>query len=164
MPENSVQRIYKNQLLSRFDADPGAWRPMTYPVTIDVPVAAGGSESGSVTINNQPFIFTDLGHQIMGNTGDPETSGLYQDGQYDIEWRDEQSNYQSAPVPASAAFGGGAYGYNVPLSLPIAYPGTKTLTFRIVNAYTRILTPQPAEAVFKVKIVVIGIADWGTLA
>lgn len=164
MPENTVSRVYKSQLLSRFDADPGAWRPMSYPVTIEVPTVAGGSEEGSVTINNQPFIFTDLGHQIMGNTGDPETSGLYQDGQYDIEWRDEQSNYMSAPVPAAATFGGGAFGYNIPLPLPIAYPGTKTLTFRVTNAYTRILTPQPAEEVFKVKIVVLGIADWGKLA
>ena len=164
MSENSAQRVYKNTLLSRFDADPGAWRPMSYPVTIDVPTEAGGSESGSVTLNNQPFIFTDIGHQIMGNTGDPETSGLYQDGQYYVEWRDEQSNYMSAPVAASAAFGGGAFGYNIPLSLPIAYPGTKTLTFRITNTYTRILTPTPAEEVFKVHIVVIGIADWGKLA
>lgn len=159
----TVQRVHKSPLLSRFDADPGPWRPMLYPVTIDVPVAAGGSEEGSITIQNQPFIWTWLGHQIIGNTGDPETSGLYQDGQYDIEMKDEQSNYQSAPVAAASAFGGIVAGFKVDLPLPIGYPGTKTLTFRITNHYTRILTPEPPEAVFKVKLCVGGVADWGKL-
>lgn len=159
-----IQRVQKNPLLSRFDADPGPWRPMYYPVTIPVPLAAGGSELGSLTINNQPFIWTFLGHQIIGNTGDPETSGLYQDAQYDIEMKDEQSNYQSALIPAGATFGGAAMGYMMEFPLPIPYPGSKTLTFRITNHYTRILTPDPAEAVFNVKLVVGGMADWGTLA
>lgn len=157
------QRTLQSTLLSRFDADPGPWRPMYYPVVIDVPVSAGGSEEASVTLNNQPFIWMFLGHQIIGNTGDPETSGLYQDGQYDIEMKDEQSNYQSAPVAASSAFGGGAFGFQIPLTLPIPYPGTKTLTFRITNHYTRILTPEPPEAVFRVKLTVGGVINFGTL-
>jgi hypothetical protein len=164
MNQQSLQRTGVNPLLSRFDADPGPWRPMYYPVTIAVPLAAGQSETGSVTINNQPFIFAFLGHQIIGNTGDPETSGLYQDGQYSIEFKDEQSNYQSAPVAASAAFGGGQFGFMIELPLPIPYPGAKTLTFRITNHYTRVLTPAPAEPVFNVKLVVGGMADWGQLA
>lgn len=164
MAQDNVQRVYKSPLLSRFDADPGPWRPMFYPVTIDVPLEAGGSEEGSVTLLNQPFIWTFLGHQIIGNTGDPETSGLYQDGQYDIDIKDEQSNYQSAPVAASSAFGGGAFGFMITLPLPIPYPGTKTLTFRISNHYTRVLTPDPAEQVFKVKLTVGGVANWGRLA
>lgn len=161
--QNTVQRVPKNALVSRFDADPGPWRPMYYPVEISVPLAAGQSEVGSVTINNQPFIWMFLGHQIMGNTGDPETSGLYQDGQYDIEMKDEQSNYQHAPVCASGAFGGGAVGYQIELPIPICYPGAKTITFRVTNRYTRILTPEPSEAVFKLKLVIGGVQDWGTL-
>lgn len=153
----------RSSLLNRFDADPGPWRPMYYPLEIEVPLEAWGSEIGSVTINNQPFIWTFIGHQIIGNTGDPETSGLYQDGQYSVEFRDEQSNYQSAPVAASSAFGGGAFGYQIPLPLPIPYPGTKTLTFRITNHYTRILTPEPSDPVFKVRITLGGIANFGTL-
>lgn len=164
MNNDSVGRIHKNPLLSRFDADPGPWRPMYYALTVPVPLEAGGSEVGSVTIQNQPFIWTFLGHQVIGNTGDPETSGLYQDGQYSIEMKDEQSNYQQAPVCASGAFGGGDFGYSIPLTLPIPYPGTKTLTFRIINHYTRILTPEPPEPVFPVKLVIGGMADWGRLA
>jgi len=157
------QRIARDPLVSRFDADPGPWRPMFYTVTIPVPTAAGGSEDGSVTINNQPFVWTDLGHQIIGNTADPETSGLYQDGQYSIEFKDEQSNYQSLPFPAGAALGGEGSGYKIALPMPIGYPGAKTISFRIINHYTRILTPEPAEAVFNVKLVLIGASDWGTL-
>ena len=159
----SMQRIQKNALVSRFDADPGPWRPMYYPVQIPVPLEAGGSEVGSVTINNQPFIWLFLGHQIMGNTADPETSGLYQDGQYDIEMKDEQSNYQHAPIAAGASFGGAQFGYMVELPLPICYPGAKTLTFRVTNRYTRILTPEPTEPIFNLQIVIGGVADWGKL-
>jgi hypothetical protein len=159
-----VQRINRNPLLSRFDADPGPWRPMYYPVTIDVPLVAGGSEIGSVTINNQPFIWMFLGHQILGNTGDPETSGLYQDGQYQIEMKDEQSNYQSSMFVAGAGIGGTPFGYQINLPLPIPYPGTKTLTFRITNNYTRVLTPTPEATTFPLQLVVGGVADWGRLA
>jgi len=161
--QGTVQKVPRSPLVSRFDADPGPWRPMYYSVEIAVPTEAGGSEVGSVTIQNQPFIWISLGHQIMGNTGDPESSGLYQDGQYDIEMKDEQSNYQNLPIPASASFGGGAFGYLMELPVPIGYAGAKTLTFRLINRYTRILTPEPAEPVFPVKLVLVGVADWGEL-
>lgn len=161
---NTPQTVQRNTLLSRFDADPGPWRPMYYPLIIPVPLEADGSEEGSLTINNQPFIWTFLGHQIIGNTGDPETSGLYQDGQYSITMKDEQSNYQSGPIAVGASFGGESNGYIIDLPLPIPYPGAKTLTFRITNHYTRILTPDPAEPVFNVKLTVGGVANWGRLA
>jgi hypothetical protein len=160
---NTQQKVARNALLSRFDADPGPWRPMYYPIVIPVPLEANGSEEGSVTINNQPFIWTFIGHQILGNTGDPETSGLYQDGQYLIEFKDEQSNYQSAPMAASAVFGGPAVGYMIDFPIPIPFPGSKTITFRITNTYTRILTPDPAEPIFNLQIGLGGVADWGSL-
>jgi len=153
--------IQRSSLLSRFDQDAGPWRPMFYPIEILVPITASESESGSITINNQPFIWQTLGHQIIGNTGDPEASGLYQDGQYDLEFKDEQSNYQSAPVAASAAFGGGAFGFIIPFPFPIPYQGSKTITFRITNRVTRALTPP--DDYFRVKLVMIGVADWGAL-
>jgi hypothetical protein len=160
MPATKTDR---NPLVGRFDSDPGPWRPMYYAVEIPVPLEAGGSEIGSVTIQNQPFIWMFLAHQIMGNTADPETSGLYQDGQYDIEFKDEQSNYQAVPIPAGAAFGGPSGGYQLDLPVPIGYPGAKTITFRITNRYTRILTPDPDEPVFPVKMLMGGVADWGEL-
>jgi hypothetical protein len=156
-----VQRIARNTLLNRYDADPGPWRPMYYPVEIDVPTESGGSEEASVTINNQPFIWMFLGHQIMGCTGDSLATGLWQDGQYDITMKDEQSNYQSGPIAVGASLGGGPFGYNIELPLPIAYPGTKTITFRVTNRCTRLLTPE--SDTFVVKLTVGGVADWGEL-
>jgi hypothetical protein len=154
--------VPRNALVSRFDADPGPWRPMFYGLKIQVPLEEGGSESAAVTIQNQPFIWMWLGHQIIGNTWYEDT-GLRQDGQYNIEFKDELSNYQNIPVAASAAFGGGEFGYGVNLPVPIAYPGAKTITFRITNEYTRVLTPTPDEPVFTIKLVLGGVADWGEL-
>jgi hypothetical protein len=152
-----------NALMGRFDQDPGQWRPMFYAIRIEVPNVIDRSEEGSITINNQPYIWKLLTHQIVGNTGDPEASGLYQDGQYDIEFRDEQSNYGNAPLPADASFGSVRSGYVIPFQYPISFAGAKTLTFRITNRVTRILSPTPAEDTFKVAIVMHGIADWGQL-
>lgn len=155
--------IPRNNLVGRFDADPGPWRPMYYGLKIDVPLEGGESEIGSVTIQNQPFIWMWTGHQIMGNTHDWESTGLCQDGQYDIEFKDELSNYQNVPIAASAAWGGGEFGFLIPFPVPIAYPGAKTITFRITNAYTRILTPVPDDPVFTLKLVLGGVADWGEM-
>ena len=68
-------------LLNFFDLDPERLKPMSYEATIDVPVAVNGLGVSSVTIRNQPFILSRIKHRILGNTGDPETSGLYDDGQ-----------------------------------------------------------------------------------
>lgn len=151
----------RSPLLSRFDQDPGPWRPMYYPVEIDVPVTAGQSAFGSVTINNQPFILQQITHQIIGDTCDWEATGLCQDGQYDIELSDDQSNYQSGPIPAGANLGGPGMGFSLLLTFPIPYAGAKTLNARVTNRVTRILVPSADT--FLVKITFCGIADWGEL-
>lgn len=156
-------RIPRSSLLNRFDEDAGPWRPMYYGLTIDVPTQGGLSENQSVTLNNQPFIWQFLGHAILGNTYDWETSGLMQDGQYMIEFKDEMSNYQNVPLMASAAFGQGPCGFMVEFPFPIPFAGNKTITFRITNNYTRILTPTPARPVFQVQMILGGVADWGEL-
>lgn len=159
----SPARTDRSSLLGRYDQDAGPWRPMYYGLTINVPVAAGGSENASITLNNQPYIWQYLSHMILGQTYDWETSGLYQDGQYMIEFKDEQSNYQNVPVAASAAFGQGPCGYMLEFPFPIPFAGNKTITFRITNNYTRVITPTPPSAVFPVHLVLAGVADWGDL-
>ena len=148
------------QLMGRYDADPGPWRPLYYSVPISVGQTADSVGRGSITLNNQPYIMTHISHQIAGNTADPTASGLYQDGQYTIEFKDEQSNYMNSPAPADMLFGSVRSGYNIPLSYPIAFAGNKTLTFEIVNLYTRTLVP---DAPFTVYVGVHGIAYWGEL-
>lgn len=150
-----------NDLFSRYDIDPGQLRPQMYHVEIDVPVTAGQTGTGSIAINNEPFCMTRITHRIIGNTADPSTSGLYQDGQYDIEWKDEQRNYVDGPINANLMFGWDESGYVLELPFPIPFVGNKTLTFRVTNRVTRTLTPTASY--FPVQICLHGIADLGEL-
>lgn len=148
----------RNPLLSRYDKDPGRWRPYKYGCLIDVPVTIDESGENTIQILNQPFIMDRISHAIIGPTYDPDASGLAQDGQYLISWHEEQSEYQNQPLLAIPAFG--THDFPLYLSSPVGFAGNKTLTFRVTNTYTRILTPV-AET-FKVQIVIHGLSDWGT--
>ncbi len=148
-------------LMGKFDVDPGRYRPLYYGVVITVPVTVGIIGRGSISINNQPYIMTHVLHQIIGNTNDFSTTGLAQDGQYTISWKDEQSNYQNGAIPADMMFGSVRSGYVNPLSYPIPFAGNKTLTFEIASLYTRVLVPE--ADFFSVAIAVAGVSDWGTL-
>lgn len=157
MVQNSKAVQYP--LLGKFDEDPGRWRPYKYGVIIEVPVEADGVGEGTIQILNQPFILTRITHQIIGNTEDKEATGLYNDGQYFVEWKDELSQYQNDPLLAEAAYGSARF-QSIALDCPIPFAGNKTLTFRLTNAYARVLTPE--SDVYNVQIVVHGIADWGS--
>lgn len=110
-----------------------------------------------IRIMNQPFIMDRISHYIIGPTWDPYASGLAQDGQYYIEWKEEYSEYQNQPLIAAIAYG--TVEFPLYLSSPIGFPGDKTLNFKVTNAYQRILTP--VATTFKVQIVLHGVADWG---
>jgi hypothetical protein len=148
-------------LMGHFDKDPGRYRPLYYGVPITVAVEVGSIGRGSITINNQPYLMTHVLHQIVGNTNDYSTLGLAQDGQYLISFKDEQSNYQNAPIPADMLFGSVRSGYVNPLAYPIPFAGNKTLTFEITNMYTRLFAPEAPT--FTVYIAIAGVADWGDL-
>lgn len=148
-------------LLNFFDLEPERLKPLIYAVTIDVPVIEGGIGQGSVQLRNQPFIVTKITHRILGRTGDPESSGLYDDGQYLIEWKDDMRVYTTQPVNADLAFGPKALGEFPDLVYPIYYAGTIAIHFRIINQYLRTLSPQTDY--FKIQIAVHGMADWGKL-
>lgn len=152
----------QNPLFTRLDVDPGRWRPLFYGVEISVPVAAGGIGRGSITLNAQPYILKRLHGKIVGDTAIPTVSGLYQDGQWDVEFTDEQSNYQSGPIPGDLLFGGINAHYFFDLPIPIPFAGNKTLVFRVTNRVTRVLVPE--ADFFQVSIAAHGISDWGTAA
>lgn len=158
----------KNPLFGLYDRDPGPWRPMHYGVKISVGVNAGQTGRGSISLNNQPFILSRITHKIVGLTATPSASGLYNDGQYDMEFKDEQSVYQKGDIPADLMFGnygsadagnGGGFLMNMPYPLP--YPGNKTLSFVITNAVDRTLDPVASD--FVVAICASGIMYWGEL-
>jgi len=148
-------------LFGRYDEDPGRFRPQYYHVAIDVPIGAGGVGRGSIPINNEPFCMTSIRHRIVGNTADPSTSGLYQDGQYDIEWKDEQRTYVDGAINANLMFGWDESGYILELPFPIPFAGNKTLSFTITNRVARVLVPEADY--FEVQICCAGIADLGEL-
>lgn len=149
----------------KFDKDPGRWLPMFYGVKISVPVIAGGRAEGSITIYNQPFVMRRVTHKIVGSTGDPATSGLYQDNQYDISWRDDNRVFQNDEIGADLMFGSAGQIAGGPavldLPYPIPYAGNKTITFTVINSYTRVLTPT--SDTFVVGICVSGVSNHGDL-
>jgi hypothetical protein len=69
-----------SRLVNPAKLDAERWKPMVYALSIDVPVIANGIGRGFVQINEQALFLTRASVMILGNTMDPETSGLYQDG------------------------------------------------------------------------------------
>jgi hypothetical protein len=121
---------------------------------------AGDSITGSITLNSNPYVLTGMAGKIVGNTADPETSGLYQDYMWTIEFRDEMTNYQSGPIFPDLLFGSVASGYWIPLAYPIPYPGVRTVTFNIVNRITRVLGQIET---FTIALLLHGVGDWGEM-
>jgi hypothetical protein len=150
-----------NPLFGRYDKDPGRFRSQFYKVEVDVPVTLGGAGRASVALNNEPFVLTRITAKIIGDTNDPSSTGLYQDGQFDIEWKDEQRTYVNSPMAADLMFGSNVSGYILELPMPIPYAGNKTLSFTVYNRIARTLVP--ASDNFTVQIVLAGISDLGEL-
>jgi hypothetical protein len=160
LPGEGPHPAIGNPLLGRYDEDPGRFRPQHYYVRIDVPIELDGIGRGSIKINNEPFCMTRLTHKIIGNTADPTTSGLYQDGMYAIEWRDDQHVYQNESAPADLMFGWNESGYVLELPFPVAFPGNKSVNIRITNLVARgPLTPE--SDTYPVGICLHGIMDMG---
>lgn len=145
-------------LLSKYDRDPGRFRSYKYGCVIEVPVLADQHGEGTINILNQPFTMDRISHSVVGDTWNPTITGLADDGQYYIEWKDEISEYQSQPLLAKAAYG--TQDFPLYLSYPIPFAGNRVLTFKVTNAYRRTLSPDADY--FKVQIVIHGVADFGT--
>lgn len=150
----------KHPLLGRFDLDPGRWRPLYYGVEITVGRELDMIGTGAINLNNQPYILTEISHAIIGCTGDPAT-GLYQDGQYTILFKDEQTVYQNQPIQADMLYGSVRVGHSKPLPFPIPFAGNKVLTFEVVNRCLRVFVPERED--FVVGITLAGVADFGPL-
>jgi len=151
----------RNKFFAEWDLDFNQYKPMWYGVEIDVPVLLNGRGQGSISINNQPFLLYRITHAIIGPTFDWQTTGWYQDDQYSIEFRDENSNYQNIPIMSAMMFGSAREGRYMDFAIPLAYSGNKTLSFTVTNRYLRVLTPLADY--YRVGITVHGVADWGPL-
>lgn len=141
------------------DLNAERWKPMVYAVTIDVPVTANGIGRGNIQMNDQAIILTRASVMILGNTEDPETSGLYQDGQYLLTMQDEERVYSNVPVQADLLWGPKRVGPWRSFEYPIYYTRSHAVRFEVINIYTRVLTPQASN--FQVQIALSGLADFG---
>lgn len=161
-PEQHMPRTPGNPLTAWFDADPAGWRPYIYSEYKDVGVAVDSQASIVFQTLFAPFMWTHVTHGIVGNVDDPETSGLYNDGQYLLSVKDERTNYTDKPVPANLAFGPHKEGDFAELPMPIFFPANHAVTIGITNLYTRVLTP--VSETFRVYVTLRGLHYWGELA
>jgi hypothetical protein len=151
----------QNPLTAFFDADPGGWKPMWYPAFFDLGVAAGARARNIIRINWRPYMWVETAHTIVGNIDDPETSGLYNDGQYLVSVADERQTYVNAPSPANLLWGPHKSGEFAPMPIPVFFPADHSINVELENIYTRTLTP-PADT-FRVYVELRGMHYYGSL-
>ena len=132
--------------------DPSIYRPKLYTLDAVVETKINGVGSGSVTLDNTPFVLDSLTHGIVA--ADPSL----QDGQYKLTLRDDQTNYTTQPAMAHQAFGGVYNGNNViPLPLRVFFRGSSTLTVDIINLIDR---SGAGQQFFDLQIVFHGFERW----
>lgn len=148
------------QLYNWNDLDPQIWKVFSFPVNIDVSCAVDGVGRGDAKLLNHRQFITKITHQVLGQTTDPQASGLYQDGQYLIDWKDQKNVFTIEGVQANNLFGPYQQGSFPSLPFPQYYAGVNTIMFTVTNLYTRTLIP--ASPTFRVQICLHGIADLST--
>lgn len=159
-PEEVIRKG-SNPLVAFFDADPAGWKPYLYSEFLDLGVAADSQGTIVFRTNFAPMIWTHVTHGIVGNIDDPESSGLYNDGQYLVLVRDERTNYIDKPIPANLAFGPHKEGSFAELPFPIFFPANHAVNFQLTNIWTRVLTP--VSETYRVYFALKGNTYWGQL-
>jgi len=109
--------------------DPTIYRAKYYVLNIDVDAEIGGIGGGAKTIDNTPFVLDRITHGISFRP-----DGVNQDGNYTLQFRDDQSVYNTEPALAQMLFGGVFNGNRV-LDLPLRmfFQGSSTLNIDVVN-------------------------------
>ena len=120
------------------------YKPMIFTVDVYFGNEIGNHGENDVSINDRPFIIQEVHHQLINPIDDianpPVTSVQeMQDGLYRINWSlFNQRRFFQGPVPmADAAFGSIRHGRWIPLKVPVALEGNKTLNVEITNGVTR---------------------------
>ena len=110
---------------------------VTLPVTAVPDIPAGTSQLGSVNIVNFPFILTSITHGIIGENQATANypANIQQDGQYNLEIRTDQRNYQTAPLNAILMCG--SYTDWLELPTPEELAPKTTVTIIVTNTILR---------------------------
>ncbi len=113
-----------------------------YEITVLLPIdgaaqiPVGASIRGSFNIINKPFIMTRITHAVIGlNQFAGGAAGLQQLGQYLIELRTDQYNYQTAPI--NAVLMNGSYTDWIKLPTPEELAPKTTVSVIITNTLLR---------------------------
>lgn len=132
-----------------------------YEITVLLPIdgvaqiAVGVSQPGSVSIINKPFIMTRITHSVIGlNQFAAGAAGLQQLGQYLLEIRTDQYNYQTAAINAVLMCGS----YNDWLTLPTPEELKPKTTVSIIVTNTLLRTEGEP---LRVQIVLHGLEPIG---
>jgi hypothetical protein len=145
------------------DVDPGRFRSHFEKVRIDVGIDLNAIGRGSITTVDLPFYLMRLTHQIVGPTHDWLTTGLMQDGQYSVSWKDERTVYTHGQpdnfIMPDSMWGSVRTGHQFLLPRVQYYPGRNTHSFEIRNEVARLLSPP--QDLFTVEIVLHGMLDHG---
>ena len=151
----------KNPLTAFFDADPAGWKPYFYSEYADLGVAVDSQATMVFQTTFAPYIWTHVSHGIAGDVDDPESSGLYNDGEYLVRMSDERTRYIDKPVPANLAFGPHKEGEFSELPMPIFFPANHAVNIELTNLWTRVLSP--VSTTFRVYFCLRGMQYWGQL-
>ncbi len=148
----------QNLLNRSLPVDLNKYKPKYYATTVTVDTDESGIGEGSVTFDNVPFILTHATHTILGASFDYTAIAavLKQDGQYLIDWKDDQTSFQNEPIAAEGMFGSNRIGEIIPLPVRVAYQGSKTLSVRITNLIDR----SAYGDTFKIQVVFCGFELW----
>lgn len=160
-PQEMIRKGGSNPLLAFYDADPAGWYPYFYSEFVDLGVTVDSQATCLFQTLFSPFVWTHVTHGIAGNIYDPESSGLYNDGQYLVRLSDQRTQYTDKPTPANLAFGPHNEGEFSELPMPIFFPANHSVRAELTNLWTRTLTPV-AET-FRVYVVLRGMTYRGQL-
>ena len=137
------------------------FQPMIFTVDVRFGQTRGDQGTGSVSINDRPFIIQQITHQLINPTRDgtdPDMSvQALQDGLYRINWSlYNQVRYFQGPVPmADTAFGSVRHGRWIPLPVPVALEKNRTLNVEVTNEVDR----DPLVKAYSLHIEFQGIED-----
>jgi hypothetical protein len=160
-PEEVLRRSGQNPLVAWFDEDPAGWKPYFYTAFTDLGVQINAQNVMIIPTMFAPYIWTATTTTIVGNIDDPQTSGLFNDGQYLVSMAEQRMNYMNQPLPALIAFGPHKEGEFADMPLPVFFPAEHTVRFELTNIYTRVLTPTATT--FRVYFALKGMSYYGEL-
>lgn len=147
--KNNKENWYR--LPSGRQLNPDKYKPKYYVIDAITGALQDNTGSGNVTIDNQPFIATQI------TVGIKEEDDDAQDGNFYIRLRDQNRYYQDDFARPTLMFGSPFNSSQViPLQVELVYQGSTTITLDVINPIPR---TYPDDK-FTIQAVLIGFERW----